>query len=135
MKNILGNAVLFQALSLLMAFAAREQMINLYAITATSFWSNTRATHSNTQALCHRPVTGFCWVEEAYFTSRLWQLWSIKIFDEWFFQQFKLEVDSEDPESHMGPAQSGLLETISCLVPRASKDGEPLALWVTSIIK
>lgn len=81
-KNILGNVLLFQVLSLLMAFTARERMINLYAITATSFW------YHDTQALCHRPVIGFHWVEEAYFTSRvqlrLWLVWSIKIFHELF---------------------------------------------------
>lgn len=62
-KNILGNTVSFQVLSLLMAFAAKEWMINLYAITATSFW------YHDTQALCHRPSIGFHGVEEAYFIT------------------------------------------------------------------
>lgn len=59
-ENILGNAVSLQVLSLSVAFSAREWMLHLCAITATSFWSHER------QTLCHRSVVGFHWVEKAY---------------------------------------------------------------------
>lgn len=44
---------------------------------------------SSTQSLCHRPVTGFCCVQEAHFTSKvqlkLWPIRNIKIFHEVFW--------------------------------------------------
>ena len=135
-KNRLGNAALFQVLSLLMAFAARERPINLYAITATSFW------YHDTQALRHRPVTGFRWVVEAYFTSRvqlrLWIFLSIKIFHELFLNSlgWKGPLVIPDPTlAHTGPAQSKLLEAVFCQVPCVSKDGEPPSFWVTGRVK
>lgn len=102
-KNILGNAVSFQVLSLLMAFAARERMINLYAITATSFW------YHHTQALCHRPAIGVHWVEEGYFTAGhsagFGQFGALKYV---FCKQFRLEGVSCGPESNSSPYGASL---------------------------
>lgn len=64
-REIIGSAVSFQVLRLSMAFSAREWMIHLCAITATSFWSHDRQTLS--QTCCRLSLGGgSLWIQAGY---------------------------------------------------------------------